>query len=114
MRISMQGGGPHTLIVEGLSTGEFIIGDYVVIRDKERILTFNLKHNSPIVDVMYKMMAAPRPFSIIIMSGVKQVVTFKKCYFEIPSTYLFQFSFEFFEMIVFKLEEALESEVAAS
>ncbi len=104
MRITMQGEGPHTLIVEGLSTEEFIIGDYVVIREKERILTFNLKRGSPIVDVMYSMVKAPRLFSIIIMSGVKEVINFKGCYFEIPSILLFQFSFEFLEMIVFKSE----------
>lgn len=113
MRISMQGEGQHTLIVEGLSTEEFILGDYVVVSEKERILTFNLKHNSPIVDVMYKMMKAPRPFSIIILSGVKEVVNFKGCYFEMPSLYIFQFPFEFLEMIVFKSEQALDSEVAS-
>lgn len=104
MRISMQGEGQHTLIVEGLSTEEFVIGDYLVIDEKKRILTFNLKHDSPIVDVMYKMMKAPRPFSIIIMSGVKEVINFKGCYFEMPSFFTFQFSFEFLEMIVFKSE----------
>lgn len=110
MRISMEGEGKHTLIVEGLSTEEFIVGDYLVIREKERILTFNLKHDSPVVDVMYKMMKAPRPFSIIILSGVKEVVNFKGCYFEMPSLDLFQFSFEFLEMIVFKSEEMSESD----
>ncbi len=105
----MQGEGKHTLIVEGLSTEEFVIGDYLVIDEKGRVLTFNLKHDSPIVDVMYKMMKAPRPFSIIVMSGVKEVVNFKGCYFEMPSFFTFQFSFEFLEMIVFK-SETLDSE----
>jgi len=109
----MQGEGQHTLIVEGLSTEEFIVGDYVVIGEKVRILTFNLKHNSPIIDVMYKMMSGPRPFSIIIMSGVKEVINFKGCIFEMPSIYRHQFSFEFLEMIVFKSEQVLGSEVAA-
>ncbi len=104
MRINMQSGGQNTLIVEGLSTGEFIIGDYITIHEKERIFSFNLKCNSPIVNIMYEMMKVPQPFSIIIMSGMKEVVNFKECVFEVPSIVIF--SFKFSEMIVFKSEQS--------
>lgn len=111
IKINMEGEGQHTLIVEGLATGEFVIGDYVVW--EEYILTFNLKHKSPIVNIMYKMMKGSSSSSIIIMSGAKQVVNFRGCVFEIPYVTPFKFPFKFSEMIVFKSSES-EQETSIS
>lgn len=108
MRINMQCGSQNTLIVEGLSTEEFVVGDYLIIDEKLSILTFNLKYNSPIVETMYRMMRTFRPFSIIIMTGVNEVVNFKGCNFEMPSLTAFQFSFKFLEMIVFKSDPKID------
>lgn len=102
MRIDMKQGEQHTFIVEGFSTAEFITGDCIKIDEGRNTLILNLEHGSPIISVMYNMMSSPRLYDIIIVDGVTEVISFKRCAFITPTVVLCQFLIKFSEIIIFK------------